>query len=421
VYSLVVKLHRAALGNFSACFIAATVLAVFVASAAAVQTTGIYDENVVQPNSVDQTLAGSTFSAADFATLVAQAFNDNRGGVIDGTIQSSNYDYGIGGAKSVRLQTGPFNSFGGIVPNPPLPISGIAALASSQTYAPLELDVSQLEGAVAADERVTAFGVTILASARGSTPQTTHLKVQAYFGDGTRSALEYNIGGDTFLSFQAPPGESISRVKFTTNVNGFYFDDVGFITGPAQASSIRFSTVTPSAWAEAVVMPGNTFDLTQNPDSINIRRDRFGVTSHGIVEIPIGQIPAGATIREVEFGFNPSIAPLSSPVSIAFYGYVGDGIIESADAARTMTFIGRLDVQGNNKRVVQIDPAFGQSLLAGATHLGLVAVMESNQSIVAWTNVFDGPLVQVTYTIPEPSAFALLMVVAAMGSARRQR
>src|SRR5262249_50845579 len=59
-----------------------------------IPTVGVYDENVIDPNTVDFVATGSSLTNTDFATSVASAFNQDMGGVIDGESLGQLYSYG---------------------------------------------------------------------------------------------------------------------------------------------------------------------------------------------------------------------------------------------------------------------------------------------------------------------------------------
>ena len=65
---------------------------------------GVYDENVVDPNTVDFVATGSSPSNTDFASNVASAFAQDMGGVIDGESLGQIYSYGTSLSKDLTLQ-----------------------------------------------------------------------------------------------------------------------------------------------------------------------------------------------------------------------------------------------------------------------------------------------------------------------------
>ncbi len=81
-------------------------LVAWVHSVQAWQTTGDYDEQVVQLNEVDFTAAGSSMTVAEFSQRVEGAFLVNAGGVIDGSILGSTAVYGVDQTKALNFDTG---------------------------------------------------------------------------------------------------------------------------------------------------------------------------------------------------------------------------------------------------------------------------------------------------------------------------
>ena len=76
-------------------------------------TAGVYDENVVDPNTVDFVATGSSLTNTDFANRVAAAYSQNWGGVIDGEILGQLYSYGVSRSKvALTVQPATGNNWG---------------------------------------------------------------------------------------------------------------------------------------------------------------------------------------------------------------------------------------------------------------------------------------------------------------------
>ena len=65
-------------------------------------TVSVYDENVVNPNTVNFVATGSSLSNTDFTNQVASAFAQDMGGVIDGEELGQLYSYGASQGKGAH-------------------------------------------------------------------------------------------------------------------------------------------------------------------------------------------------------------------------------------------------------------------------------------------------------------------------------
>ena len=74
---------------------------------------GVYDENVVDPNTVDFVATGSSLSNTDFTNQVASAFAQDMGGVIDGEALGQLYSYGTSQSKDAHDPAGGRERLGG--------------------------------------------------------------------------------------------------------------------------------------------------------------------------------------------------------------------------------------------------------------------------------------------------------------------
>jgi VCBS repeat-containing protein len=198
-------------------------------------TTGVYDENVVDPNTVDYVATGSSLTNAQFAGQVATAFSQDMGGVIAGGLGAL-YNYGATQDKTLILEPSGGTSW---ATGTGYHISGPGAFSTSgPSYNSLSLDFVQIQGALPY-EHVVTFGLTALSiSGRdyGIVTVAGHLA-----GGGSVSASrtinDPTKAGDTFFGLSAPSGDyftgfslSYSGAVFGTPDTGLWFDDIGFIT-----------------------------------------------------------------------------------------------------------------------------------------------------------------------------------------------
>jgi VCBS repeat-containing protein len=207
-------------------------------------TVRTYDENLIATNTVDFTATGSSMTSTQFAASVATAFDQNKGGVIDGTLLSGVYEYGTSLNRQLRVEQ-VRNLWGIGVPGGGRTISETGAFATvglTGTETSTTLGFSPF-GSTPSNERIVQLGVTAL-SLTGRNYGNVTVTV-ALGGGGTMSATrpisEANGQGDTFFGFTAPAGDYISQM--TIGYDGavvpdvrLWFDDLGFITGPIVAN-----------------------------------------------------------------------------------------------------------------------------------------------------------------------------------------
>jgi len=202
----------------------------------AAPTTGVYDEDSSQPNTVDLIASNSSVTIAQFKSDVANAYNQDFGGVIDGSTLGTSYTYGIDQNKMLSFNGIQIDAAVGL-PSSPTPISGREAFSFSGTgtshhYLSTKFGISNgIRG-----EQVVEIGLTVL-SMSGVDYGNVTLSAGAGFGlPNVTAALSQPTGeGDTLLVIKAPPGESFSF--FTLSYTGtlgpndrLWFDDLAFVT-----------------------------------------------------------------------------------------------------------------------------------------------------------------------------------------------
>ncbi|SIO19312.1 hypothetical protein SAMN05444166_2918 [Singulisphaera sp. GP187] len=222
-----------------------------------IATTGVYDENVVDPNTVDFVATGSSLTNTQFASQVASAFGQDMGGVIAGGLGVL-YNYGSTQAKTMILEPTDGTNWG---IGTGYHISGTSGFATSAPYNLLSMNFLQIENA-SPDEHVVTFGLTAL-SITGRDYGTVTLTGRLA-GGGTASAsrpINNATGaGDTFFALSAPAGDyftgfalSYSGAVFGTPDTRLWFDDLGFITAPVN----RANNLAPVANDDSYNTPQN--------------------------------------------------------------------------------------------------------------------------------------------------------------------
>lgn len=206
-------------------------------------TVGVYDENVVAANTVDFVATGSSVNNTQFAANIANAFAQNRGGVINGDYIAAYFDFGVDASKTIYFWTeSETNHWGGGVVGSARAISGITALATFGMNGPESFrSTTFVFGAITngeVNEHVVEMGITALSLTGrdyGTVTTTAYLS-----GGGSISASrpisELNSQGDTFFGLRAPTGEYITSFKIGHDGSmlvsdlRLFFDDIGFIT-----------------------------------------------------------------------------------------------------------------------------------------------------------------------------------------------
>ena len=213
---------------------------------AALATTGFFDENVVQVNTVD--VSATTYTVNDATIDVAAAFTLGTGGVIDfdqGTITDPNRieaTFGVGGSgKTLHLRNDARTwGIGNLGTGTAGAISGSRVLfngAPDPFPTPylnrvIFEDVTDTTGA-STGEVVTMFGFVALDLNSNLNGGINNLDLTVTFSDNTTTSLMHTIPtsfnlNDTYFGFEASPGLSITQVDFTAT-NNLATDDWTFI------------------------------------------------------------------------------------------------------------------------------------------------------------------------------------------------
>jgi len=229
--------------GFNPVFVALLVLAGLAApSHAAFVTTDTYDENATQTNAVDTEAATNDTTLAAFTTAVDTAFDNDLGGVIDfddGSLDTSttfSATYGTSGTKSLAFTSSDsleLNANGDTSPQF-TSISNTTALLTNSSGGGDEDFTLTITGGLVEQIAVTVLSRTTFSSSGDS------IEVTATFSDSTTKTISSVVdnskgGDDTFFSFLAPSGTSISSLRIhNTTTSGIagrpIIDDLAFIT-----------------------------------------------------------------------------------------------------------------------------------------------------------------------------------------------
>jgi hypothetical protein len=224
-----------------------------------VQTVGVYDEQTTQTNAVDHSRTSSgtnTLTVSEFSTLVAGAFTNNLGGVIDfETVRIANNaavanngtfsaTFGTSQSKSITITNVGVTglSLGASGASDRTPVSG-TAYAGKNDSANGNFDLN-----FSSSDNLVAIGFTILGRSNNNTTSATP---SILLSDSTTSnlpsgqfrAANGNTSLDSFWGFQLSPTQISNgvrivglRTNFSTTSHYSALDDLGFVTVPEPAS-----------------------------------------------------------------------------------------------------------------------------------------------------------------------------------------
>lgn len=224
-----------------------TVNTVSIANASIV-SVGVFDENVVQANSVD--ISATAYTAGQVSVDVASAFATGQGGVIDfdnGTITDSNRLEATfaGGTKTLHVRNDERTwSIGNLGTGTAGALSGGRVLFNG---APDPFPTPYLNRFVFEDvtdqfgmstgDAVTTFGLIVLDLNTSLNGGDNDLEFTITFSDDSTMSLMHTVPGsfnanDTFFGYQAPSGQSIKEVAISAT-NNLATDDWAFIVSPS--------------------------------------------------------------------------------------------------------------------------------------------------------------------------------------------
>jgi len=219
-------------------------------------SVGVYDDPT-ETNSVDTDITGTLSS---FTSDVADAFANNRGGVIDfqsgftnsgnNTILGTSFDasYGTSALKTLAITSSEtlelwHNKTAGQVDT----LSDTNNLLPTTNITAFTLTLGSITGGES-NEVVSEVGLTVLSRSVWGT--TSNVSITANFSGGGSTNLSSNVSNaigadDTFYHFVAPTGESITSLDFdnssgggNANQNRIPVDDLAFITSVPEPSSV---------------------------------------------------------------------------------------------------------------------------------------------------------------------------------------
>jgi len=243
------------LASGAAVIVAATLV---VPTYAAFVTSGVYDENTVQSNTVDVSATSdgtNTLSLGSFSTLVAPAFADNRGGVIDfdnGTLAGPNTieaTYGVSQSRTITITNQTTHDLEHGSNTFSTPISGASTTAELSKDGPGSTFSTWNDFSFGFDpaDKVTAVGATILNNFAVLGTPVGNVGGNVRYTDGSSASTVFSFvstssgpgADDTFWGFRAPPGEFIDRFNLTIGNDVFVaLDDLAFITIPEPSAAL---------------------------------------------------------------------------------------------------------------------------------------------------------------------------------------
>lgn len=398
----------------------------------AIPTVGVYDENVIQPNTVDFVASGSAVTNVQFSADVAAAYAQDSGGVINGEVLGAYHSYGVDHQKVLEILPGDGTNWGIGAPFNPIPISGTGAFATfSPTYNYLDLNFVNIDGG-SANEHVVEFGLTALSTSYKDFGNVTVAGQLA--GGGEVSAVRHINDmagqGDTFYGLKAPTGDYFTGLTIrydgsvTSNYNMF-FDDVGFITAdvtanhPPVAADDAYSvdengslgTAAPGVLANDLDADGNSLSaaLVSGPAHGSLAFNADGSFSYTPDAYYYGA--DSFTYKANDGQADSNVATVSLTVNkVAYPPSLGDATFSIPENTANGTIVGAMQgtelngeplsyaiAGGNSSGAFAIDPSTGAISVADSTQLDYEKVHQFSLTIQA-TNL-DGLSAQATATI----------------------
>lgn len=288
--------------------------------------TGVYDENVVATNSVDQSMGPKT--VAQFTVDVATAFGMDLGGVIDfetGTsfpnagenVVGSSFTAAFGGKTANFLTDRNVSVFQNNIAAQSSVISALpgkdnALLVSNNLGNELLLTLGPVTGGVG--EVATEVGVTIVP--RNVWNATGEATVTATFSNGATSSLTATLGNvpgtnDSFFHFEAPAGGWISSLHFdgtavggTTNQARLPIDDLAIITQAVPGAGQFIATGTYDENAVATNTVDNSVGVKSVAQFTADVSSAFAGNHGGVVDFETGTLFPNAGSNELGATFS---------------------------------------------------------------------------------------------------------------------
>lgn len=223
-------------------------------------TVGVYDEDIVNTNTVDFIAAGSHLTDDQFAARVSAAYDQDAGGVIDGSVLASYYEFGASKSKLLRFWATDGTNWGIGSGGPSISGTGSFASSSQGGYDYTAFSFGPVtSGGVTLDEQVTQFGITAVSrSSQYGIRDYGNVIVTGRLASGetvsaSRRISEVQGAGDTFYGFSAGAGDYFTGFEIaydgpvsTAIDTRLWFDDIGFVTSavesnqPPEAADVEF-------------------------------------------------------------------------------------------------------------------------------------------------------------------------------------
>jgi hypothetical protein len=223
--------------------LSAALLGLFASPALAQFTAvGVYDENTVNTNTIEQEAGISNITLANFKTVVSSAFTAGTGGVINFDValaNSSSFNTSFNGGLSTLTVT--MNAAAGANQwNTTNQDSNTWALSGSRYLGTNASSQARFDFS----QPLSHFGITMLWRNANRTGTVT-----VFFDDNTSASVgsfssssgslvgTVNQTPDVFFGYVAPTGKAITRIDIIGD--GFVrYDDLGFVTAIPEPSSV---------------------------------------------------------------------------------------------------------------------------------------------------------------------------------------
>jgi hypothetical protein len=151
----------------------------------------------------------------------------------------------------------------------------------------------------------------------------------------------------------------------------------------------------------------------------------FAYNIRAALQFDISSIPQSATISSATLLLQWTLSSGAPGNTLQFNGYVGTGTIQLSDFAiqNSLALVNAFGPSDGTAIYKIPATAFVQSLVSAHDQFAGFTIenVTENQTAFSGDSGRDPPDLEVTYSVPEPSAIVILLVVAPLASVRRMR
>jgi hypothetical protein len=191
----------------------------------------------------------------------------------------------------------------------------------------------------------------------------------------TTSALQSVVGTSQFFALRLQSGSSDTNTSIRSLAQGG--TSVPQMVVTYHVAPPTTLSLTPTVDFQATSSDGTHFTLADGGSSINTQEYPLAnVHRRGVMEFPLASVRSDLSIKSASLALSVSTFTSGSDgyPKLSVYGYAGNGLMDTSDPTLTSVVIGQSSqITALGPMSMAIDPAFIQSQLGTATHLGMVA------------------------------------------------